>query len=338
MMSRQKISIVVGALALGACSPGKLDVGMAGSSGSSSGVADGSAASGSSGSGDGVASCEAGVLADGTGFLGGQPLACSETLGTLGSFASADAVTAALIGVWSQCVIGTAETQDFLAPLDASAIQFTPDGHFTLLTSSATDATLVPLPGVGANSGSYAVTDASATLGAGTFQLRLTATTGEVYAAQTLVYGSPARLRLVSGNHPSDYAHAISKAYQANVCGPTLGTPVTPASSDALASDLTGRWARCGIDTLSVSGQGIEFPGDGTFYYLVVDDSGNLVRSNDASEHGTLTALSPIEIQLQTSNGTEEQHVRMDACGSFQFYFPFSDAGETDSGQFTRIP
>ncbi|HEY4013511.1 MAG TPA: hypothetical protein VGM06_09250 [Polyangiaceae bacterium] len=283
----------------------------------------------------------AGECSDGSGYIYDPPGWCASPSGAATAFATTSAVAAALAGVWVSCS-GAATFARTIDPI-AAGIEFTADGHYHLLgneadfTQDSRDTTLLRLddPSLGLadasapDVGTFDVVDASATLGAGAFQVRLTAGDGGIHVAQVVVFGSPVRIRFFTPS-ADDYAHALTKAYQANVCGPALGPIVTP---DSPAAQLQGRWARCddGIPTQDefapfFAQQGLEFEADGTWHTLVEDPTGALVPTTNPDFMGTYTSgTSQDDVVL---NGGEVVTPQFDACGGMVL-LPSPDSGPT---------
>jgi hypothetical protein len=313
--------------------------------GSSSGTSSGSTSSSggsSSGSSSGVASedgglsltqgvpvgpfaCDGGVepgtLSDGSGFNAVAPLACNNqdggAYGPPESFASAAAVTSAIVGTWFDCggaggSTGTSITSVLTGSGSANlALQLTSGGQFTVLEGHGIDngdpstpANWTMLPGAelgdggqgGPVTGTYQVADASATLGPGTYQITLQASAGGSYVAQVLVLsGSPNMLRFVFSTGPSveDFSPALPLTFRAGVCdnGPFGPDYVLPTDAE-ITSRITGSWFWCdgiapGAPVFDVIG--ITFPGDGTWWNLTEDSTGTISRITDGADHGALT-------------------------------------------------
>jgi hypothetical protein len=225
-----------------------------------------------------------GACSDGSGYFAFNAYiyeaACSTPTGPPVSFMSASQVTAAISGLWAGC---NGSGSSFVHTLDqnASGIQLASDGHFTLLTGP-----LIPANG-GADTGTFEVVDASASLGPNTYQLRLAASNGGVYTTQVVVVGSEPTLRFFAPA-ADDYGPAQSKKFQAGVCGAPFGPVDTPSSgADALAR-LQGKWVLCGNSDSDISGEGplpgegLEFPGDGTVHFLYENAEGVLARDPNA--------------------------------------------------------
>jgi hypothetical protein len=271
-----------------------------------------------------------GPYSDGSGYLADPPSSCTDASGALESFTSASGVAAALVGTWISCASG-GSTNVFVRTLDSGAagVEFRSDGTFTLLTTltaSTSDVSLVPATGA-SDSGTFVVLDASASLGPGTYQVRLSAMNGGVYTTQVVVFGATPGLRFFSPG-ADDYAPALTKKFEANVCGGPFGPVDSPASSGDAVARMQGKWARCPVTTshmlgpLTTHGQGLEFPGDGTWYTLFEDSSGNLVRTTDPSEHGTFVVAgsAPFSLLFSTANGSGQTlDVVLGACGTFTY-------------------
>ena len=289
----------------------------------------------------------AGKCSDGSGFLADTPSTCSDPAGTPASFASVAEVASALVGTWGECGVGSASVDDFVRTIsqDGSAIQFDGEGHFTLLAMDGKDAQDVSLvPGASpADKGTFEVIDASSTLGAGTYQVRLTASDGGVHTTQVVVFSSEPRLRFFAPG-ASDYMHAPTKQFQANVCGPPFGPIDTPSDGAEALARLKGRWARCpNPDTNSLfvpfEGMGLELPGDGTWYALVENSSGALVRSTATRDHGTVKVLSSSPPQLQLN---EVLSPVIGECGTLAWVQGGPGGADSGSGadsyQYMRLP
>jgi hypothetical protein len=298
-----------------------------------------------------AASCAyAGPYSDGSGYLADIPTSCSEATGAQTSFTSTSAVAAALVGTWSTCgdASPTASNMTFVRALDAGAegVVFASDGTFTLLaysTGSLSDLSLVPATGA-SDTGTFVVLDASSSLGPGTYQVRLSASDGGVYTTQVVFFGATPRLRFFSPQ-ADDYAPALTKKYQANVCGKPFGPVYSPTGDDDALARMQGRWARCPGTSANllgapVEGQGLEFPGDGTWYALFEDASGNLVRTTDSADYGTLAVVgsSPVVLQLTTSTTTETGlALVLGECGTLTFQSQFESTVLT-SFEYVNIP
>jgi len=293
---------------------------------------------------DAAACAYSGVCSDGAGYLSDTPAWCVAAIGPQQSFASASQVAAAMVGVWTSC--GTTTANEFVRALDvgvgAGSIEFTRDGHFFLRALSRDtipqDLTMKRLTGP-SDTGTLEVVDASATLGPGTYQARLTALDGGVHVTQVLLFGSPARLRFFSPG-ADDYVHAYTNKYQANICGPGFGPVYRPADRNDLLSHLQGRWARCPNHPLDYlqegiteGGVGLEFPGDGTWYALVEDEGGNLVRTTNPSQHGSLQPGGSYTLTFSTADSASEPlEPVLDECGGLAFTPSDVDPGSIFDG------
>jgi hypothetical protein len=305
-------------LALAACNGPKLDLG--------GGPADGSAGGdsvpaeqtqGATEFRDSAATCGypvisaacvySGGCSDGSGYLQDPPGQCSEPLGAMATFTSTVQVASALVGVWSVCSGGGAGFIPEISSERVDAIEFTSDGRFLLFTNATGTAdSRAAVPGNDPlDTGTFEVVDASATLGAGTFQVRLTASDGGVHAAQVEVFPSEPRIRFFSPD-AADYMPTPTKRYQTNICGPAFGPIDTPSDGDAALARMQGRWARCptpgayGLGASGLDAEGIEFPGDGTWFALVQNASGTLERATDENLVGTVavSGSNPAELMI----------------------------------------
>ncbi|MGH7439021.1 MAG: hypothetical protein ACRENE_25310 [Polyangiaceae bacterium] len=227
------------------------------------------------------AACRSAVrLSDGGGFA---PLAaeqCSAQDGTLLAFTSTADVAAALVGIWMGCGVSNGMNGPFPGAA-SSTVEFTSDGRFFLMGGSP----LVRLTGP-ADSGTFAVIDASSTLGPGTFQVRFDTGSGGAFPVQVAVLGSPSRLRFFSPTQ-NDFVPAVSLAFQAGVCGPSFVEPARCLDEGDLLAQLQGRWLSCeGLSPFLFSWPqsqpmpppfvGVEIRGS-TIGALVVDTGGALV-------------------------------------------------------------
>ncbi len=282
-----------------------------------------------------------GPYSDGSGFLADIPAACSDPAGSPSTPISVAQVEAALVGTWSECAIGSDASSGFARTIDenAGAIEFASDGHFTLLTygEGTQDISLVPATGA-SDSGTFDVVDASSSLGPGTFQVRLSASDGGVHSAQVVVFDSTSRLRFFSPG-ASDYTHATTRRYQANVCGLPVGPIDTPSNGDEALARMLGRWARCATPGVTSSesafeGEGVELPGDGTWYALVESAAGDLVRATAPLDHGTVEVVgsSPPSLKfLQGTYQTETLQPVLGVCGTLTF------AGDLPSFEYVHL-
>lgn len=286
-----------------------------------------------------VCDCSIGGCTDGTGYLADTPASCSADPGPIPTYASAADVAAAMVGIWTTCG-NTAGGQQFFPSVDPgepiAGVELTSDGHFRFWQGpssiAAQWANLLTPTTDDAGSGTFAVVDAAASLGPGTYQARFTASNGGVFTTQVIAFTSPPRLR-VFGSTAEDYAPAVSQAYQANVCGPALGPLYQPTSSNDVLAHLQGRWARCGnflsrgaFDLVN-EWQGVEFTSNGTYYPLIESDAGQLVRADqDAGAQLQLTGGPPYTFELA---GRECAPI-LDQCGGLTF--ATMPLGQSDAG------
>jgi hypothetical protein len=233
--------------------------------------------------------------------------------------------------------------------LGAQGLELTSDGHYFVLAivpppdyspssvSTTTTRTFVQDapgadggPGGAPVTGTYQVVDASATLGPGTYEIRLQPSTGGVYLAQVLMLGSPVKMRFVFSTGPSseDFAPAFPLTFRAGVCNyGQLGPAYTPASNADSAAHVEGSWIWCaGPGPIAPDGQesvvGFEFPGDGTWHALLEDASGNVARGTASGDDGT------VEISEENLNlgGELSPNFAISACEpviSLGFVIPF---------------
>jgi hypothetical protein len=279
-----------------------------------------------------------GACSNGSGFLWNAPAFCSDDAGTQESFTSAAKVAAALVGTWSGCALPSTSSEipfvESISP-DATAIQFSSDGHFALLADSmgsSQDLSLVAGSASG-DSGTFEVVDASASLGAGTYQVKLSSADGGVHTVQVVAFSSGPRLRFFAPG-ASDYMHAPSKQYQANVCGPSFGPVDTPSSGDDALAQLKGTWVRCSNPAATTlfsafADEGIVFPGNGTWYALVENGSGALVRTPDPLSQGTVEVVgsSPPSLRFNSvaDEGAQVLQPILGQCGTLVWTTPQTD-------------
>jgi hypothetical protein len=297
-----------------ACGGHNVDLGHSAPGGATPGSG-GTSGSGSSADPNGpfAATCDySGPYSDGSGLLsnGSPPSSCANLAGAASSFASTSEVASALVGSWVTCGQSLLATV-LVAPSTATGvagIELTGDGHYFLLSNVAGGGSLertTSIDGGGeapGGTGTFEVVDASTSLGAGQYQVRFAASNGEVYLAQVTVMDSPRAVRFFAPSE-DDYVPALTRAYLANVCGPPLGPKHVLTDAADVAARIQGRWANC--PPYVGGSQGWEFPGDGTWFELVVDESGQLVRTDKVPYHGTLSivpateGLEPFTLVLQ---------------------------------------
>ena len=129
------------------------------------------------------------------------------------AFGSTSDVADALTGSWRACTFGGfAVSGSFLNAIDPAigidGVEFTGDGRFFLLTTdNPKHAASMPYTyslergsSAAEASGTFEVIDASASLGPGTLQVRMTAANGSVLIEQVVLYDLPAKLRVVAQN------------------------------------------------------------------------------------------------------------------------------------------
>ncbi|MGA7119859.1 MAG: hypothetical protein WBY94_07175 [Polyangiaceae bacterium] len=247
------------------------------------------------------ASCAyTGPYDNGSGYYEGEPDSCSAADGPMHAFGSTSDVANALTGSWRACTFGGfAVSGSFLNAIDPAigidGVEFTGDGRFFLLTTDNSDpAASMPYTyslergSSAADTGTFEVIDASASLGPGTFQVRMTAANGSVLIEQVVLYDLPAKLRVVAQNGFEEFSRPLPWTFRANVCGPGFGPPHTETSAPDFMARLTGRWAWCSGQLGGTNSIGVEFLGDGTWYGLVEDEAGNVTRQTTGSLHGTV--------------------------------------------------
>jgi hypothetical protein len=300
-------SVVAGVVSLGACWSARIDLSSE-RTGSDGGAAiSTSGASGASGSGGGATpspTCYADAgLVDGGGYSGIMPSWCGDAPGTLLAFSSPADATAAVAGTWFDC-----DNNSFFSVLATpvvDGIEITTDGHINSLnidgeTKLANPSDFTAYYGAAGSTGynpewknaqfasvSYVIVDASATLGAGTFQMRITGADGSIEQAQILVYSGPDRIKLVLDNQSVTLVRAVSFQYRAGICSSAFtGGTVLPPDAFPLKGLAPGRWIWCGGEGSPTFGYGFDLADDGTAGEIDVDSTGSLVPL--ALDGGTL--------------------------------------------------
>ena len=119
--------------------------------------------------------------------------------GVTSTIASADALRAALLGLWYKCNSTPAAFGS-----SAAGIEFASDGSWYFLTSD--NGTLVRENGLG-EAGMYDIIDTSLENGPGHFQLNLNLNTGSTYLVQWTLSAQPQLLRVVNGDQVALYSH-----------------------------------------------------------------------------------------------------------------------------------
>lgn len=301
---------------------------------------------------------------DGSGYYEGEPDSCSAADGPMHAFGSTSDVATALAGSWRACTFGGgAESGSFLSAVDAAiaiyGVEFTGDGRFYVLTTDDSDP-MASKPytyslergSSAADTGTFEVVDASASLGPGTFQVHMAAANGSVLIEQVVLYDSPAKLRVVAGNGFEEFSRPLPWTFRANVCGPVFGPPHTETSTADFMARLTGRWAWCSGQLGGTNSMGLEFLGDGTWYGLVEDEAGNVTRQMTGSLHGTVQVPSDPQSLSQSlvvftqdipgSPFSKTTPLLLDECNR-GLRFPVQDSGLPDAGpmfpvDFQRLP
>jgi hypothetical protein len=229
------------------------------------------------------ASCGySGSYSDGSGHFDGLPPYCADPDGAQIQPASTAQVAAALVGVWAACA-----SSGPYPGSEAIGVEFGADGKFFLLDGD-TDDNLKPASDV-SRQGTFMVVDATASLGAGEFQVRFAAGNGGVSLAQVTLFGSPARLRFFVPA-AADFVPAETWGFRAGVCGPAFG-PQATCSDEDLLSRMQGRWIWCGSGRsgppLSGADIGLEVRG-ATWSALIEDGRGAVVPAPGESGNVTL--------------------------------------------------
>lgn len=232
---------------------------------------------------------------DGSGYNGHVAPACLVGDGTIQTPSGAAQIAQELVGLWSDCRGGCKANasiglSDWLGMGDdrAVGVEFTGDGHYYVLDTDQDTSMLVRT----AATGTFDVQDASATLGAGAYQLRFHPTAGNLFEPQIIVFDAPRKIRfiLVGTAKSEDFAPALPMSFRRGLCTSVqLGPAHVFTGPDDLNAQLQGRWIWCSgpMDDFCGPVVGIEFLGDGTWYLLTEDASGNVARSSDPQQHGT---------------------------------------------------
>ena len=280
-----------------------------------------------------------GACSNGSGFLWNAPAFCSDEAGPQESFTSAAQVAAALVGTWSGCALPSSSSEiPFVESISPQTPRPSSSPATAISPSSRTprdrrSLSLVAGSAAG-DSGTFEVVDASASLGAGNYQVKLSGSDGGVHAVQVVAFSSGPRLRFFAPG-ASDYMHAPSKQFQANVCGPAFGPVDTPSSGDEALARLKGTWVRCSNPAASslfsaFADEGIVFPGDGTWYALVENGSGALVRTPDPLSQGTVEVVtsSPPSLRFYSvaNEGAQVLQPILGQCGTLVWTTPQTDA------------
>jgi hypothetical protein len=269
----------------------------------------------------GGASCDAGVKqptctgesdaggtpSDGSGYSSLIAPACLVGDGTRQTPSSAAQIAQELVGSWTDCQGGckTNETfglSDWLAMGEGSAtggmgmnaptpigIEFTADGHYYVLDRDQNTWLLDRT----AATGTFAVVDASATLGAGSYQVSFHPTVGNVFEPQILVFDAPRKIRFImlGTANTEDLAPALPMTFRKGVCSSVdVGPEHIYTGFADMEAQLEGRWIWCSGTFGLFCGPvvGIEFTASGQWFLLTEDASGNVARSSDLTQQGTV--------------------------------------------------
>jgi hypothetical protein len=259
-----------------------------------------------------------GPYSDGSGPFAGVPHYCGDPDGV--QLASSANVGTAIVGVWAACGMSGPYPGS-----QAAGVQLGSDGKFVLLDQDS-NFTFQPSSDPG-RSGTFALVDASSSLGSGTFQIRFTAANGGVSLVQVVVLGSPPRLRFFTPT-PTDFVPALTWAFRAAVCGPQFGPPATCDSSDNLLARMQGCWIWCsgpddsplitqsGPSQVQPTPVGLEVTG--TQWTLLFEDSRGTVVP-DPERSGTLQLNSDGPYRSIWRNGGSQvldpESPMIDACG-----------------------
>ncbi|HEX8790220.1 MAG TPA: hypothetical protein VF765_04660 [Polyangiaceae bacterium] len=244
-----------------------------------------------------------GVPSDGSGYSSLIAPACLIGDGTQQTPSSAAQIAQELVGSWTDCQGGCKSNETFglsnwLAMGDGSAtgmgtptpigIEFTSDGHYSVLDRDPNTWLLDR----SAATGTFAVVDASATLGAGAYQVSFHPTAGNLFEPQILVFDSPRKIRFImlGTANTEDLSPALPLTFRKGVCSSVALGPVHVYTGlDDLEAQLEGRWIWCSGTFGLFCGPvvGMEFTAGGEWFALTEDASGNVARSSDPMQHGT---------------------------------------------------
>jgi hypothetical protein len=277
----------------------------------------------------------AGPYNDGSGYFGGIPYECADPGGTPQSPSSTDDVASALVGTWTGCAqTGPAAQTGPYAGVMSAGVEFTRDGRFSLLgVDLAWNMQPIADP---AHTGTFAVVDASATLGPGAYQVRFTADNGGVSLSQIVLVSSPTKLRFFTPQ-ATDFAPARTWQFRAGICGPAFDPESTCGSDANLLSRMAGRWIWCSgqpgppllePDPWPQPGSpyvGLEIGADSSWVALAVDTDGGLVPAPltmFSSISGTVE-LGGSQTLWTSQNQTYvfPEPPRVDACGRVMMPF-----------------
>jgi hypothetical protein len=309
-----------------------------------------------------------GSCSDGSGYLAVYaPYCISGPHGPATSFMSVTQVTAALAGIWTECEDDPNTTLDSpVRSIDRNSpgIEFTSDGRFQLFAYAPTtfgvaeDETIVPGSDP-ADMGTYDVVevdDAAGSPSVPEYEVRLVASDGSVHPWVLQAWGPPVQLTFGRPVPPFElfaYTHPPKRNYETNVCGAPFGPIDTPTSgADALAR-MQGRWIRCPTAfpaTDPFGAQGFEIEGDGTWYPLVADETGTLVRElgpgtlpeagiSFAQGSVEVVGSSPPSLRFNTGDSLSGQYTVLQpilgACGTLAFA---ASDGNPQSYEYVRAP
>jgi hypothetical protein len=236
-----------------------------------------------------------GTPSDGSGYNAHIAPACLVGDGTMQMPSGAAQIAQELVGLWSDCGGGckgnaSISLSGWLGMGDnlATGIEFTADGHYYVLDADQDTTMLVRTTATG----TFAVQDASATLGAGTYQVLFHPIADNLFQPQVVVFDSPRKIRFIMVGTASseDFAPALPMTFRKGVCTSVqLGPAHVFTSPEDMSAQVQGRWIWCSGPMNDFCGPvvGVEFLGDGTWYLLTEDASGNVARSTDPQQHGT---------------------------------------------------
>jgi hypothetical protein len=210
-----------------------------------------------------------------------------------GTVPIAEAV-AALLGVWTECDSGS-DSPVRSIDINAPGIEFTSDGHFQLLAYSPPiggqvwDGTVIPSTAP-ADTGTYDVVEPATDAGPTnlpSYELDLHLSDGSVHPWPFSVYAEPnANIVFADpGVRSFEYAHPAKRTYDTGLCGAPFGSIDTPDDGQAALARMVGRWVACPtVFPFSTSiAENFEIDADGTWYPLMADETGNLVRIDGPS-------------------------------------------------------
>jgi hypothetical protein len=237
-------------------------------------------------------------------------------------------VAQAIVGTWYDCSWGNDPSDPILRALgydqddQGGGLALTNDGYYAVLKNGPGVEPAVSTPNSGAFqsmslTGTYQVVDASATLGAGSYQISFQDSLGNVHLARVEMLGSPTKMRLISGT-PSiaeEFAPALPLTFRAGICNyAQFGPQLAPfARAAETLEGITGTWIWCAGPRPALNDNvapivGVEFPGDGTFHDLVEDGAGSVERGSGSNDFGPVVVSDDGTLSLIGAGGQGDTH------------------------------